>query len=106
MIIHKDFAEHYARARDDQGDSLFDEITDIADEKPDGSMDVQAFNSRQRLRIDARKWAASKLKPKKYGDRIDLNHGGQSGNPVQVLTHAEAKRALENLLKLKDEVVS
>lgn len=26
-----------------------------------------------RLQIDARKWYASKLAPKKYGDKLDLN---------------------------------
>ena len=32
-----------------------------------------------RLRTDpfgARKWAAGKLNPKKYGERLDLKHGG------------------------------
>lgn len=31
---------------------------------------------RSRLRVDARKWLASKLAPKKYGERLDLNHSG------------------------------
>ena len=36
---------------------------------------------RSRLRLDARKWIASKLKPKKYGDKI--THAGDEDNPVQ-----------------------
>ena len=32
---------------------------------------------RSQIRIDARKWMASKLKPKKYGVKIGLNHSGQ-----------------------------
>jgi hypothetical protein len=28
------------------------------------------------LRVDARKWKASKLAPKRYGDKMDLNHSG------------------------------
>ena len=36
---------------------------------------------RSRLRLDARKWIASKLKPKKYGDK--MLHGGDEDNPVR-----------------------
>lgn len=64
------FSEHYARAREAQADALFDEILSIADEEKE---DVQ----RSRLRVDARKWMAGKLKPKKYGDKLELEHGGQ-----------------------------
>jgi len=31
---------------------------------------------RSKLRVDARKFRAVKLAPKKYGDKIDMNHGG------------------------------
>lgn len=33
---------------------------------------------RSRLEVDAKKWIMSKLAPKKYGDRLDLNHGVQA----------------------------
>lgn len=64
-----EFSEQYARAREAQADTLADEIISIAD---DDAEDV----NRSRLRVDARKWVASKLKPKRYGDKIDHNHGG------------------------------
>jgi len=61
----REFRERYARAHDDRADSLADEIVDIADEAATGSMEeIQAA----RLRVDARKWVASKLKPTKWGD--------------------------------------
>lgn len=61
----KEFRERYARAHDDRADSLADEIVDIADEAATGSMEeIQAA----RLRVDARKWVAAKLKPTKWGD--------------------------------------
>jgi hypothetical protein len=31
----------------------------------------------QRLKIDAKKWELSKLKPKKYGDKIQTEHSGE-----------------------------
>lgn len=82
-----EFADQYARAREAQADSLADDIVDIAD---DGRNDWIEANDpenagyrvngeniqRSKLRVDARKWAASKLKPKAYGDKLDLNHGG------------------------------
>lgn len=75
------FRKQYARAREAQADAIFDEILDIAD---DGSNDYmgedEKYNGdavqRSRLRVDARKWMAGKLQPKKYGDKLDLEHSG------------------------------
>jgi transposase-like protein len=68
----KDFEEQYTRAREASADALFDDIIDIADEPPDDAVQV----AHARLRVEARKWAASKLKPKKYGDKITTEHSG------------------------------
>ena len=89
-----EFLEKYTRAREEQADTHFDIITDIADETPQttpvfdkegNQIDVKldsAYIQWQRQRIDARKWAAMKLKPKKYGDR--LTHSGDDESPVVV----------------------
>jgi len=88
------FAEQYTRAREEQADTLADEIIAIADEDPvmaeyrdkDGNLvDIKidsGYVNYQRQRIDARKWTAMKLKPKKYGDK--LVHAGDAENPVAV----------------------
>lgn len=34
--------------------------------------------------IDTRKWLASKLRPKKYGDRVELDHKVDGTRPMQV----------------------
>lgn len=65
---HSAFRDQYARAREAQADALFDEMLEIAD---DSAEDVQ----RSRLKFDARKWMASKLQPKKYGDRQQVQVG-------------------------------
>ena len=31
----------------------------------------------RKLQVDARKWALARMNPKKYGDKVDLNHGGR-----------------------------
>lgn len=84
LAAHKLFDEQYARAREMQAETLADEIVDIADESSrdtyiddDGNERTdQDVIARSRLRVDARKWVASKLLPKKYGDKIETNHTG------------------------------
>ena len=43
---------------------------------------------RSRLRIDTRKWLLSKLVPKKFGDKCDLNSSDHEENPFKVLARA------------------
>jgi len=86
---HKEFADNYAVAKDQCAESLADEIIDIADDGTndwiaehgdENAQEAYRFNGehyqRSRLRVDARKWIASKLKPKKYGERTQLEHSG------------------------------
>ena len=94
LLRFSEFAEQYARAREEQADTHFDLIVDIADETPEttpvfdkegNQIDVKldsAYIAWQKQRIEARKWAAMKLKPKKYGDR--LTHAGDDESPVVV----------------------
>lgn len=70
------FRTQYARAREAQAEALADEIVAIAD---DEEGDVQ----RSRLRVDARKWVAAKLLPKKYGDASRVEHTGADGGPIE-----------------------
>lgn len=72
----------YASAREAQADKMAEDILTISDdgsndtyETEDGTRTNQDVIARSRLRVDARKWLASKMAPKKYGDKqtIDLN---------------------------------
>jgi len=88
-----EFRDQYARAKAESADALVEEILDIAD---DGSNDWMTVNrgedvgykengeaiARSRLRVDTRKWIASKLKPKVYSDKVDLTHAGPDGGPI------------------------
>lgn len=69
------FAAQYARARDLGLDALAEEVIEIADESP-GTLDNGATDSggvaHKRLRFDARRWYLSKLAPKKYGDKLEI----------------------------------
>jgi hypothetical protein len=94
LATHAEFSDMYARAKSDCADTLADEILDISD---DGSNDWMERNAkdnpgwlangehiqRSRLRVDTRKWIASKLKPKKYGDKLALA-GDEDGPPIRI----------------------
>ena len=70
-----EFLSNYTRAREEQAEAYAEDITTIADEPCKDNVAVQ----RNRLRMDARKWIASKLLPKKYGDRLGVEHSGEIG---------------------------
>lgn len=91
-----DFREQYEKAKELQADLLADEIMDIADdgrndwmekERQDGStytiLDTEAVQ-RSKLRVDARKWVASRLLPKRYGDKYDVTSDNKplKGNTI------------------------
>jgi hypothetical protein len=90
----------YARAREDQADTNADEILQIADEMPPEYTDEkgrtyldQTFIQWQKNRIDARKWTAAKLKPRKYGDRMAVE--GVEGGAAIKTEDAGANKFLE-----------
>jgi hypothetical protein len=85
---NKSFSDQYARAREAQADHMADEILAIADETDRDTIDTEGgeranneWIARSRLRVDARKWLASKMAPKKYGDKLDVGIGGIEGAP-------------------------
>lgn len=67
--------DKYARAKELCADSFADEIIQIADSAKVDDHQVA------RLRIDARKWSAGKLRPNKYGDKLDLTSEGKALKP-------------------------
>lgn len=64
------FSEQYARAKLESADAHADDINDIAKRTLEGTYDPASA----RVAVDALKWTASKLKPKKYGDKLELEN--------------------------------
>ncbi|WP_183905200.1 terminase small subunit protein [Rhizobium sp. BK008] len=95
------FRTKYAQAREIQADGFVDEMVEIAD---DGSNDWMKKNfgdetrwvengevlRRSQLRIATRQWIAEKLKPKKYGAKVELEHG-VTGEVSQLLEAINGK---------------
>lgn len=84
------FSDMYVRARDEQADALADDMLAIADQYDKAS---EALNpdliQRAKLRIDTRKWIASKLKPKKYGEKQEIEHSGSIKHTLTDMTDEE-----------------
>lgn len=86
---NEEFRAQYAHAREEQAEAFLDEIIEIAD---DDSQDTSYSDSgpkantewisRSKLRVDTRKWAMSKLAPKKYGDKLDVTSLGEKLPPA------------------------
>lgn len=107
------FREQYARAKEAQAEYLAEELLEISDdgsndwmERKNAEGELVGWNvngeaiQRSKLRVDARKWLMSKMLPKKYGDKIDINHSGAMINMDKSFTDAEeASRAYKDIIK-------
>lgn len=67
----EDFRAQYAWACEARTDADATEIVEIADKATPEDVNVR------RLQVDARKWTASKMLPKVYGDRQHIEHAGE-----------------------------
>lgn len=84
--------DQYARAREVQADVEFDEIREIADTATPENVNVA------RLQIDARKWRASKMRPKVYGDKLAVG-GDDSMPPIKTEENGAAAAKVLSLLE-------
>jgi hypothetical protein len=97
------FSDKYARAREAQADALFDDILSIADDGRNDWMEKQNEDGetwgwrengealrRSQLRIDARKWMAGKLRPKKYSEKLQVEGSmtHEAGDSIKALMDA------------------
>lgn len=107
------FSDQYAKAKEEASDAMFEDIQDIAD---NGSNDWIEINDpdnpgyrvngeniqRSKLRVDARKWMMSKMKPKKYGDKIQTEHSGTISHTD--LTDEQLNNKLQTLLNAASQL--
>jgi hypothetical protein len=84
MLDDATFSEDYARARDARADARSDRIDGYVVKMLKGEIDPQQC----RVAIDAEKWQAGKEQPKRYGDKLDLNHSGEV-KTIRITTNVE-----------------
>ena len=94
LAAEDDFANQYARAMELRAEHYMDEIIEIADDSSQDTTTIGEENAeiettnheviqRAKLRVDTRKWLMGKLAPKKYGDKVQNEHTGAGGGPIE-----------------------
>ena len=85
-----ELATQYTRAREAGYLLLADELVAIADENyttaEDGTRERLSNEAiaRNRLRVDTRKWMLAKMLPRQYGEKLQTEHTGKGGGPIQL----------------------
>jgi len=72
--------DNYARALEALAQDQVEKAEQVIEDMRSGVIDAQ----QARVELDARKWFASKFLPKRYGDKLDLEHKGEVGLTVVV----------------------
>ncbi len=88
----------YRVAIEDRADTLADDIITLADTPPPPGLDgpgLHAYLAQLKLRVHARMWTASKLRPKVYGASVDVSVQTTSISIVAALEQAQ-QRVLTN----------
>lgn len=83
LAADKEFEAMYSQALLLRGELYGEEVVAVAD---DNSIPAD----QKRIMVDSRKWTAARLLPKKYGDRVALDHAGEVK-----LTHEQWLAGLE-----------
>ncbi len=94
--LYPTFSSQYAQAKMKQAELLAEECLEICDkddedikyDKDGNEICNTEFIARARLRVDTRKWIATKLAPRIYGER-------QQVDTRITVTHEDALKALE-----------
>ena len=94
LIDYPEFRESYDAAKAAQQDLIADENREIAYAADAGDWQVA------KLKIENNRWLASKLAPKRYGDKI--THSGDAEAPIVISPSSEALVAYLLSTGLKD----
>lgn len=84
-----EFAELYRIAQRGRAEAMVEEMVEIADDAsddvkmgPNGPVLNSSSVNRSRLRIDTRKWIASKWHSERFGDKVTNEHTGAGGSSL------------------------
>ncbi len=94
LAADADLRRAYQLACEARADVLGDAIVELADQPFPDDLDPaarSAWVNRQRLRVDSRKWIASKLKPRTWGDRLAIDGPAVTVDIRLLLAQREAR---------------
>lgn len=77
------FRDAYALAHSDRADLLADEIVDLLDDIDPENITLEKL-ALAKLKVETRKWMASKLKPARWGDKQIVQHDHGSGISINI----------------------
>jgi hypothetical protein len=97
LRTHALFREGYARAHEDRADTLADEMLEIAD-SPQAARSIEDAQA-AKLRVETRKWIASKLRPQKWGEKQTVEHVGG----VSIRIGIPQKQAAANVIDVSEK---
>jgi hypothetical protein len=113
---YPEFLQQYARAKQEAADAMAEEILDISDDGTNDWMEINRGNyeswqvngeavQRSKLRVDTRKWLMAKMKPKVYGDKLDLTTDGKEMPAPIIAINALPDTTKENKREIIDAEV-
>ncbi len=82
LWLREDFRVQYQDAQEERAERLADDLMEETNIKLTGDREDNALVQKARLRVETAKWISSKLKPRKFGDR--LQHAGDSDQPLNI----------------------
>jgi hypothetical protein len=96
LQLRSDFElrKQYDQALEDRGDRLAEELIELAFTPMPADLDGRAQSAwvqHLRVKIDVLKWTASKLRPRVYGERIDVSVTNTQISIIQALELAQAR---------------
>ena len=86
--------ERYSEAVDSRVEFMASEFIDLADSKMPGGLDgpaQSAWVNQLKLKLWARTWVMSKLKPRTYGERLDVSVTNTHISITEALKQAETR---------------
>ena len=99
--------QQYDQALEDRGDRLAEELIELAFTKLPDDLDGRAQSAwvqHLRVKIDVLKWTASKLRPRVYGERLDVSVTNTQISITQALEMAQAR--LDGVLDIEAKPIT
>lgn len=79
---HDEFAKQYARATEERAEAFAEDILVDAENAPNVVLGIDKSDNARvnavKIKIDTKKWLMAKMKPKKYGEKLDLTSDGKA----------------------------
>ena len=100
MRTNEDFRNNYAQATLDRTEAQLEELNELGAESiqtalSTGDKRAGAVVQAYKLKADNMKWVMARMKPKKYGDKIDMTTDGKAIT-VELVNYSKSKPDVDN----------